>query len=152
MRKGFIFNHNKCVSCNSCSAACILENGWKVHPRNIFTYNSNAEYLLPLIHLSLACSHCESAICMEGCPASAYSREDITGAIILDETKCIGCRYCQWTCPYDAPKFDAESKTIAKCNLCYSGLIEGRQPACSSACPTGALRFEPLTEQNPENI
>ena len=152
MRKGFIFDHNKCVSCNSCSAACFLENGWKVHPRNIFTYNSNAEYLLPLIHLSLACNHCESAICMEGCPASAYSREDITGAIILDETKCIGCRYCQWNCPYDAPKFDAESKTIAKCNLCYSGLIEGRQPACSSACPTGALSFGPLTKQNPENI
>lgn len=152
MRKGFVFNHNKCVSCNSCSAACILENGWKVHPRNIFTYNSNAEYLLPLIHLSLACNHCESAICMEGCPASAYSREDSTGAIILDETKCIGCRYCQWNCPYDAPKFDAESRTIAKCNLCYSGLIEGRQPACSSACPTGALSFGPLAGQDPENI
>jgi Fe-S-cluster-containing dehydrogenase component/DMSO reductase anchor subunit len=152
MRKGFVFNHNKCVSCNSCSAACILENGWKVCPRNVFTYNSSAEYLLSLIHLSLACNHCESAICMEGCPASAYSREDSTGAIILDETKCIGCRYCQWNCPYDAPKFDAESKTIAKCNLCYTGLIEGRQPACSSACPTGALSFGPLIKQNPENI
>ena len=27
-------------------------------------------------------------------------------------------------------------------------LIEGRQPACSSACPTGALRFGELTEQD----
>ncbi len=146
MRKGFIFNHNKCVNCNACNAACILENGWTVHPRNIFTFNSEAEHLFPIINLSLACNHCESAVCMEGCPASAYSRETVTGAILLDEMKCIGCRYCQWNCPYDAPKFNSENRTIAKCNLCYYGLIEGRQPACSSACPTGALKFGQLTE------
>jgi Fe-S-cluster-containing dehydrogenase component/DMSO reductase anchor subunit len=146
MRKGFIFNHNKCVNCNACSAACILENGWTVHPRNIFTFNSAAEHLFPIINLSLACNHCESAVCMEGCPSSAYSRETVTGAILLDEVKCIGCRYCQWNCPYDAPKFNSENRTIAKCNLCYSGLIEGRQPACSSACSTGALKFGQLTE------
>ena len=145
MRKGFIFNHNKCVNCNACSAACILENGWTVHPRSIFTYNSKADHLLPLINLSLACNHCESAVCMEGCPASAYSREAVTGAIILDEIKCIGCRYCQWNCPYDAPKFDSETGIISKCNLCYMGLTEGRLPACSLACPTGALSFIQLT-------
>jgi len=152
MRRGFIFSHNKCVNCKACSAACILENGWTVHPRNIFTFNSNAEHLLPLINLSLACNHCESAVCMKGCPTSALSREAVTGAIILDETKCIGCRYCQWNCPYDAPKFDSESGTIAKCNLCYSGLIEGRQPACSTSCPTGALSFGQLSEQNSDFV
>jgi Fe-S-cluster-containing dehydrogenase component/DMSO reductase anchor subunit len=151
MRNGFIFNHNKCVGCNACSAACILENRWTVHPRNIFSYNSDAEISLPIINLSLACNHCESAICMKGCPASAYSREPITGAILIDDIKCIGCRYCQWNCPYDAPKFDSENKTIAKCNLCYSGLIEGRQPACSSACPTGALSFGQLNESDSGN-
>ena len=152
MRKGFIFNYNKCVGCNACSAACILENGWNVRPRNIFTYNSQTDLLLPVIHLSLACNHCESAVCMEGCPSAAYSRESETGAIVLDEKKCIGCKYCQWNCPYDAPKFNSESGIIGKCNLCYSGLIDGRQPACSSACPTGSLSFGPLTEQYPENI
>src|SRR5450759_215736 len=145
MHKGFIFNYNKCVSCNACSAACILENGWGIHTRKIFTYNSEAELSLPLVNLSLACNHCESAICMEGCPTSAYRRESVTGAILLDDRKCIGCRYCQWNCPYDAPKFDVESKIIAKCNLCYSILLEGSLPACSSACPTGALSFGQLS-------
>lgn len=149
MRKGFIFDHARCVNCNACSAACILENGWKSHPRNIYTYNSHAEPGLPLIHLSLACNHCESAACMDGCPTSAYSREPVTGAITLNETRCIGCRYCQWNCPYDAPKYDSETRSIIKCNLCYSLLIEGRQPACSSACPTGALRFGEFTEHDP---
>jgi Fe-S-cluster-containing dehydrogenase component/DMSO reductase anchor subunit len=149
MRKGFIFDHTKCVNCNACSASCILENGWKVHPRNIYSNNSEAEYILPVINLSLACNHCETAICMNGCPTSAYSRDSVTGAIILDENKCIGCKYCQWNCPYDAPKYNIEKRTIAKCNLCYTGLSDGRQPACSSACPTGALRFDQLSEPDP---
>ena len=151
MRKGFIFNHNKCVKCMACSAACILENGWTVHPRNIYSYNSEADPLIPVINLSLACNHCESAVCMKGCPVSAYSREPETGAVLLDDTKCIGCKYCQWNCPYDAPKYDPVSGTMAKCNFCYNGLIEGLQPACSSACPTGALSYGLLSEQYSSN-
>jgi len=147
MRKGFIFNHNKCVSCKSCSAACILENSWSIQPRNIYTFNSEAESLLLLINLRLACNHCESAVCMKGCPTSSFTRDSLTGAILFDEMKCIGCRYCQWNCPYDAPKFDSAKKIITKCNLCYSGLMDGRQPACSSACPTGALSFGQLSGQ-----
>ena len=151
MRKGFIFNHNKCVKCMACSAACILENGWTVHPRNIYSYNSEADPLIPVINLSLACNHCESAVCMKGCPVSAYSREPETGAVLLDDTKCIGCKYCQWNCPYDAPKYDPVSGTMAKCNFCYNGLIEGLEPACSSACPTGALSYGLLSEQYSSN-
>lgn len=148
MRIGFIFDHNKCVNCNACSAACILENGWDVHPRNVYTYNSEAEYLLPVINLSLACNHCEKAICMSGCPTSAIRRDNATIAVIVDESKCIGCRYCQWNCPYDAPKYDNKKRTVAKCNLCYAGLANGLQPACSSACPTNALRFDKLSEKD----
>jgi Fe-S-cluster-containing dehydrogenase component/DMSO reductase anchor subunit len=151
MRKGFTFNYNKCVNCNACSAACILENGWTIHPRRIFTYNSETELSLPVINLSLACNHCENAVCMEGCPTSAYSRNDVTGAVILDELKCIGCKYCQWNCPYDAPKFDNGEKTISKCHLCYTGLMEGRSPACTSACPTGALSYGQLPDRGNDN-
>ena len=152
MRNGFIFNHNKCVNCNACSASCIIENGWTVHPRNIFIYNSDAEAVLPVINLSLACNHCETAVCLTGCPSAAFSREANTGAIIIDEKKCIGCRYCQWNCPYDAPKFDEKKNTIAKCNLCFSGLIDGREPACSNACPTGALKFGELSGNTPNGV
>jgi Fe-S-cluster-containing dehydrogenase component/DMSO reductase anchor subunit len=146
MLSGFIFNHTRCVNCNACSAACIIENGWTIHPRNIFTYNSEAENLLPVINLSMACNHCQSAVCMQGCPSLVFSRDNNTGAIIFDEKKCIGCKYCQWNCPYDAPKFDYIKKTITKCNLCNSGLKEDRQPACSTACPTGALSFGYITD------
>jgi DMSO reductase anchor subunit/ferredoxin len=89
---------------------------------------------------------------MDGCPASAYTRDLVTGAVILDEKKCIGCRYCQWNCPYDAPKFDTENRTISKCNLCFEGLKEGRQPACSSGCPTGALSYGEIDDRDTEMV
>jgi Fe-S-cluster-containing dehydrogenase component len=146
MAGGFIFDHNKCVNCGACNAACVLENGWTVQPRHIYTYNKEALTSLPLINLSLACNHCETAACLEGCPSSAFFRDQITRAVIIDENKCIGCRYCQWNCPYDAPKFDHFKGVIGKCNLCYSGLIEGRLPACASACPTGALSYGEISK------
>jgi Fe-S-cluster-containing dehydrogenase component/DMSO reductase anchor subunit len=152
MQKGFIFNHNLCVNCGACKAACILENGWTIHPRMIYTYNSDSLPSLPMTNLSLACNHCENAVCLEGCPTAAYSREPVSGAIIIDNKKCFGCRYCQWNCPYDAPKINTETKIIGKCDLCYSALIERRLPACSSACPTGALDFGELPEAVNENI
>lgn len=147
MRRGFIYNHNLCVGCKACIAGCILENGWDISVRNVFTYNSEAEEMLPVINLTLACNHCEKAVCMTGCPASAISRDKFSGAVVVDESKCLGCRYCQWNCPYDAPKFDSLKKIISKCNLCYTGLSEGRDPACTCACPTGALSFGEIDDK-----
>jgi Fe-S-cluster-containing dehydrogenase component len=133
-------------------ASCVLENGWTVGPRYVYTYNSEVITSLPLINLSLACNHCEEPVCLKGCPSGSFFRESLTGAIIIDDRKCIGCRYCQWNCPYDAPKFDDKKKIIGKCNLCYSELTEGRSPACANSCPTGALNYGELSETTGENI
>jgi Fe-S-cluster-containing dehydrogenase component len=130
----------------------MLENSWEIHARNVYTYNSEASASLPLVNISLACNHCEKPVCLLGCPSAAYSSDSATGAIIIDENKCIGCRYCQWNCPYDAPKFDSETRVIGKCNLCYKSLVEGREPACSSGCPTGALAFGFMNENKVDDF
>ncbi len=148
MADGFIFNHTKCVNCGACSAACTLENGWTIQPRTVYTYNTDALMSLPVINLSLACNHCETAVCLDGCPSSSFYRDPLTRAVIIDESRCIGCRYCQWNCPYDAPKYDDFKGIIGKCNLCYSGLIAGRLPACTTACPTGALGWGEIEPKN----
>jgi Fe-S-cluster-containing dehydrogenase component/DMSO reductase anchor subunit len=141
MRQGFIFEHTRCVACGACRAACILENGWTFSPRMIYTANKEALPGIPVVHLSLACNHCNNAVCMDGCPAKAYHRDPDTGAVELDDSKCLGCRYCSWNCPYDAPKYLVSEKVIGKCNLCHQRLAERLTPACSSACPTGALNY-----------
>ena len=141
MRKGFIFSQDNCVGCNACTAGCILENDWDIHPRTVFTYNSEALSTLPVTHLSMACNHCENPSCLEGCPSGALQRDLGTGAVFIDELKCLGCNYCVWNCPYDALKPQTKNGIVGKCNLCNPLLKEGGSPACTSACPTGALSY-----------
>jgi len=78
---------------------------------------------------------------MKNCPAMAYTRDEKTGAIIHHAEACIGCKYCTWACPYDAPKFNAETRIVEKCNFCVDRITEGKKPACTVACPVGALDF-----------
>ncbi|MBA4321985.1 MAG: hypothetical protein C0408_04135 [Odoribacter sp.] len=146
MRNGFIFNSGRCVNCKACSAACLLENNWSVSGRNIYTFNSEVLPDLPVTHLSLACNHCKNPLCLDGCPAGAYARDSTTSAVIITSEKCIGCRYCSWNCPYDAPKLNLNKGFIEKCDFCKLRIIEGSEPACTAACPTGALHFGEIPE------
>ena len=146
MRNGFIFNFDLCVNCKACNAACLLENNWPASARNIYTYNFEAFPGLPVTHLSLACNHCEKPLCLEGCPTNAFRKDIPTSAIIIESKKCIGCMYCIWNCPYDAPKFNVNKGFMEKCNFCFSRINERVEPACTAACPTGALRFGEVPE------
>lgn len=151
MRRGFEFDASLCVGCNTCSAACMLETGLQAGTRSIFTWNYSALPLLRVISLSLACSHCEEPACAEGCPARAYTIED-SGVVLHHASRCMGCGYCTWRCPYDAPKINEAKGYIEKCHLCYERTAEGIDPACVTACPTGALRFAEQEEFEPVGI
>lgn len=139
----FIFDKNKCVGCEACVVACINENGFQEPEnwRNIHSSNPLKLPEIPLFYLSMSCNHCEDALCMENCPALAYSRSPLTGAVLHSTDDCIGCKYCTWNCPYDAPKYNPISGVINKCNFCESRLVDNQKPACVSLCPTGALDF-----------
>lgn len=139
----FVFDQNKCVGCSACSVACLNENAKEssIPWRNIYP-GAGKQPDLPLFYLSMSCNHCEDAPCMKGCPALAYSRDDITGAVLHQADKCIGCAYCTWTCPFDAPKFSPEKGIVEKCTFCNHRIKEGLKPACAELCPVGALDFE----------
>lgn len=141
MRPAFVFAPDRCTGCEACRVACGIENGdgrdngW----RQVTTFNPARHPALPTRHLSLACNHCEEPSCALGCPANAYRRDEATGAMLIDEARCIGCRYCSWVCPYDAPRFDEARGVMTKCTFCAHRLASGRDPACTVSCPTGAL-------------
>ncbi len=148
-RYGFVFDQNTCTGCQACRLACTIENdlpfmqSW----RQVSTFNPRHRPGLPLFHLSLACNHCADAACMSACPALAYERDSETGTVLLDEAKCIGCRYCAWACPFDAPLFDRARGIVTKCTFCVDRLKRGAEPACAAYCPTGALRVRRLPEE-----
>jgi len=153
----FVFDPDRCTGCEACRVACGIENGdgaglsfdgdlddgsgsgldtgW----RQVLTLNPGRHPALPTSHLSLACNHCEQPACMLGCPAAAYHRDEATGAVLLDPDKCMGCRYCSWVCPYDAPRYDEAAGVMSKCTFCSHRLAAGDEPACIEACPTDAL-------------
>ena len=142
-QKSFIFDTNKCTGCGACILACSIENELEfgASRRRVFTFNEAHYPALPRFHLSLACNHCLDPPCLKYCPARAYHKDEQTGAVILDQDKCIGCKYCSWACPYDAPQFNPLSGLMEKCTFCEHRLAENIEPACVELCPTTALRF-----------
>ncbi len=143
MIRGFIYDREACVGCEACVVACSIANrGEAAVPwRHVFTFNPKRLPGLPVFFYSLACNHCMDAPCIPACPATAYSRDPVTGAVLLNADECIGCRYCTWACPYDAPQFNDRSGTMEKCTFCTERLAAGEEPACVAGCPVDALTF-----------
>jgi len=93
------------------------------------------------------CMHCLQPACTAACLTKAMvkTRE---GPVVWRESKCMGCRFCMVSCPFDVPKFEYDSAVpkIQKCRLCWERLVEGKRPACVDACPAEALMFGTRSE------
>lgn len=143
----FFVNINHCIGCRSCEIACKQENSladgirWRqVHEIDGEIKGHPTKYFLPM-----ACNHCENPVCVQVCPTTAMTQRD-DGIVFVDESKCVGCRYCEWACPYSAPRFNSEEGHMSKCTFCMHRIDEGSGPACADACPTKALQWGPLGE------
>ena len=143
----FVFAPNRCTGCEACVVGCWMENRpAQTRPwRKVLTFNALRHPRLPVFHLSLACHHCETPACLASCPVAAYTRNPDTGAVVVATGKCMGCRYCTWACPHDAPRFSPERGTVEKCTFCQGRLEQGLEPACVARCPVEALGVEPRT-------
>ena len=110
------------------------------------------------------CLHCLEPACASACPTTALTRQP-DGPVTYDASKCIGCRYCIWACPWGVPTAEWDSLTpkIQKCTHCAdrsdqpvplgrngqalttaekdSYLANIVTPACVKACPADCLRF-----------
>jgi formate dehydrogenase iron-sulfur subunit len=85
--------------------------------------------------------HCADANCVTACPSGAQ-KVTPEGAVWIDPDVCFGCSYCVLACPFDVPKFDAESGVTQKCSLCVERTSEqGLEPMCVQTCPAEAMDF-----------
>ena len=134
MRWGMAIELKRCIGCNACVLACKAEH---FVPPEIFwnrvLIGEKGKYpqVTKLIY-SVRCNHCADPKCVKVCPTGAtQQRED--GIVWVDETKCVGCRYCMVACPYQMRSFYEHGKGI----LPGSGIDRAREnrkgplPACS---------------------
>lgn len=103
-------------------------------PNNVYVYS-----------LSTACMHCENPACVNVCPSGAMTKR-ADGVVLVNQDQCVGCRYCQWACPYGAPQFNEAKGVMSKCTFCEDLLAQGQNPACVDACVMRAIKFGELSD------
>ncbi len=93
------------------------------------------------------CRHCEEAPCLETADyEAAIYRDPATGAILYtSESQSLDAEEITESCPYHIPRAGADG-SLAKCDFCNDRIHNGRQPACVTACPTGAMTFGERSE------
>ena len=133
MQRSLRIDPNKCTGCLQCEMACAYE--------NYKTYNIARSRIkvIPFEHegrkVPYTCTQCSEAWCMHACPVEAIVLDPATGAKIVREDVCVGCKVCTIACPFGTVNYVAELGKVQKCDLC------GGDPACAKACPTGTITF-----------
>lgn len=153
---GFHLEQGYCVGCFTCQIACKDKNNLAVGQRfrrvHEFAGGGYGPAGQGLIHnvyaywLSLSCNHCEQPVCVANCPTGAMRKRPKDGVVYVDQSRCIGCRYCVMSCPYGAPQYNPSTGKTGKCDFCKDRLDRGERPACVEACPMRVLDFGDIDE------
>jgi Fe-S-cluster-containing dehydrogenase component len=106
-RYAMIIDLQSCVGCGACSIACKNENNV---PEGFFWSNKITETsgVFPNVryhYIPTLCNHCQNAPCVRGCPTKAMHKLK-NGITMHDPKKCIGCKYCEFNCPYGVIYFN----------------------------------------------
>lgn len=163
----------KCKNALKCVDSCHKEhhvstpNAWL----KVFKMQDNTNsspYWMPMF-----CQHCDKPACVTVCPVDAtFKRRD--GIVLIDNERCIGCRFCMAACPYNvrvfnwgepvqpeiqdgfqgSPEFAGNPSlkgTVDKCDFCPHAIAKGELPHCVTACPQGVFYFGDIYEDTVTN-
>jgi Fe-S-cluster-containing dehydrogenase component len=146
-RFGMVIDTRKCVGCMDCVVACKTENGVPDgYCRDWITTELHGEFPhLALEIRSERCNHCDRPPCVACCPTGASHVEAFGKVVLVDANRCIGCKACIASCPYDA-RFVHPDGYADKCTFCYHRTKDGKDPACVSVCPARAMVFGDLDD------
>jgi len=153
---GVLVDTTRCIGCRSCEVACGTENSMFVpdvvndgaleKPRTTdekqWTVVNRYETSQGEVFVKRQCMHCWQPACTAACLTNAMYKTKF-GPVTWDGDRCMGCRFCMISCPFDVPKFEYDSwnPKIQKCSMCWHRTSQGGTTACVEACPTDALSF-----------
>ena len=152
--QGMLYDSTRCLGCRACERVCakthdLPEPTDELKAGVIRKTSENQRSVINNYVTSKgeafarkSCMHCNEPACTAACLTQAmYKTKE--GPVIWRADKCMGCRYCMVSCPFDVPKFEFHSANpkIQKCDLCYDRIKSGKIPACAEACPGDALTF-----------
>lgn len=167
-----VIDLSKCRNARKCMAAC--NNAHHLNPDqhhiNVLKMQETKE--TPAYYMPKPCQHCDNPPCVAVCPVDAtFKRQD--GIVLIDNERCIGCRFCIAACPYSARIFNwaepiksledegqpynvelnvpQRKGTVSKCLFSADRLREGKLPYCVSACPNGVYYFGDENEDTVTN-
>ena len=151
---GMLYDSTLCIGCQNCEFSCAGEHGLDDptdapelgvvrkadtdHRTVVNLYETSQGEA----YITSQCMHCNQAACVTACLTQALHKTK-TGPVVWREGKCMGCRYCMLSCPFDSPKFEYNKTNpkIVKCTMCAERQKEGKEPACVEGCPMGAITF-----------
>lgn len=149
-RYAMVIDTKKCVGCMDCVVACKAENEVpQGFDRDWLVYESKGKF--PTIDMEIRserCNHCDYPPCVHSCPTGA-SHVSTGGIVLVTHDKCIGCKACIASCPYDA-RFVHPEGYVSKCTFCVQRTTKGELPACVSVCPTHCMYFGDLEDAESE--
>jgi formate dehydrogenase iron-sulfur subunit len=161
---GVLFDATRCIGCRSCEAGCNQVNGLpapdkpfddlsvleKKRRTNAKTFTVVNRYepipgVAGAVFRKDQCQHCLEPACASACFVAAFTKTP-EGAVIWDESVCVGCRYCMIACPFEIPTYEYDeplTPRVMKCHMCHPHITTGKLsvPGCVGACPTEALVY-----------
>ena len=115
----------RCSGCRLCEVACSLKHENIIWPEasriRVFEF-------IPAINIPTTCAQCPDYPCVKACPTDALSVDEDTGAVLVNEEKCIRCGLCIKACPGDIPRIPRGKPSVVICDLC------GGEPECVKVC------------------
>jgi Fe-S-cluster-containing hydrogenase component 2 len=133
MQKSLLINPEKCTGCLQCELACSYINEGNFNPSRsrikVFTFEHEGRFV------PYTCTQCAEAWCLKACPVDAISIDMTTGAKVVSDALCVGCKVCTIACPFGTVNYQQSSGKVIKCDLC------GGDPECAKACPTEAITY-----------
>jgi formate dehydrogenase iron-sulfur subunit len=144
MALGILTDITRCVGCRACVYACKEINDLpRDEARHLNSETWTCVEARAGLNVRRQCMHCLDPACVSVCPVAALTKTP-EGPVVYDETACMGCRYCMLACPYRVPKYEWQSALprMQKCIMCFNQRVDqGKQPACTEACPAQATMF-----------